>query len=334
MKLTDIGEFGFIDRFARQYDDLVAGADMGIGDDCALISLGDKEAQVVSTDLLLEDIHFLRGRISPEELGHKSLAINLSDIAAMGAEPLYSFLSIGIPRNTEVEYLDRFMAGYYQLSEKYNTPLMGGDTTGSADRLVINVAVIGKGLKKDLRMRSMAQDGDLVCVTGSLGDSAGGLQVLLNKLEDSPDRKELVRRHHLPEPRIREGRWLARQASVGAMIDISDGIASDLRHILKASGKAARVHLDQIPLSKFLVREAERQDWDILGLSTGGGEDYELLFTLAAESFERLQKEYEEEFGKKIHSIGEIRAGEPEITWFKNSKKKIRKKGGFDHFSP
>ena len=333
MKLADIGEFGFIGRFASKFDGLIDETDQGIGDDCAIVSISDTEAHVITTDLLIEDVHFLKDRISPEELGYKSLAVNLSDIAAMGAQPLYSFLSIGIPKDTDVEYLDRFMEGYRQLSEKYGVPLMGGDTTKSNIGLVINVAVVGRGKKCKLRQREMAKKGDLICVTGNLGASAGGLKVLLDDLELNDTNSELVQAHHLPEPQINEGIWLAQQKGVHAMMDISDGISSDLLHILKASEVSAIVHLDKIPVSSALLDAAMENGWSIYDLATGGGEDYQLLFTIDKDEFKKTNEAFSKEFGKPIFAIGEIKNGDPEITWRENNLEITKDKSGFDHFA-
>ena len=333
MKLSDIGEFGFIERFATNFDHMIADADMGIGDDCAILSVNESENNVVTTDLLIEDVHFLKNRISAEELGYKSLAVNLSDIAAMGARPLFSFLSLGIPKNTEVEYLDAFMEGYKQLSEKYRVPLMGGDTTKSVDRLVISVTVVGQCRKSEMRLRSMAETGDLICVSGNLGDSAGGLQVLLDKLELNTGNKDLIRRHHCPEPRIHEGMWLAQQDNVHAMMDISDGISSDLKHILKASRKSAEIHLEQLPTSQHLQEASSKYNWSIYDLATGGGEDYELLFTMNASDFERLNREFENRFSRPVHAFGKIVEGKPVITWYKEGVEMNPDTAGFDHFA-
>jgi thiamine-monophosphate kinase len=332
MKLTEIGEFGFINRFSNKFDSLIKNSDMGIGDDCAIISINETDCYVATTDLLIEDVHFLKNKISPSELGYKSLAVNLSDIAAMGAQPLYSFLSIGIPEATNIDYLDGFMAGYQKLSEKFGVPLMGGDTTKSIDKLVINVLVIGQCKKSKIRLRSMAQNGDLLCVTGNLGDSAAGLKVMLDKLELNSQNKELIQRHHLPEPRINEGQFLAKQDSVHAMMDISDGIASDLTHILKDSQKSATVHLDKLPTSDLLQKSASINNWDIFDLASAGGEDYELLFSLSPKNFEQVNSEYKKLFLKQISVIGEISDGQPKIKWLKNGTEIKNGKSGFNHF--
>lgn len=332
MKLKEIGEFGFIERFKPMFQSLVPESQIGIGDDCAIIPLNESEDWLITTDLLLEDVHFLRNAISPEQLGYKSLAVNLSDIAAMGGSPVGSFLSLGIPPDIEVEYLDALMKGYQTLSSEYNTPLLGGDTTSSKKHLTINVCVIGKCPGGLARKRSMARYGDAVCVTGFLGDSAGGLQILLDKLSSSAKHDPLLHKHHEPEPRLGEGRFLAGYPEVHAMMDISDGIASDLNHILKASSVSARIHLDWLPVSEALTTNASTHGWNALELAAAGGEDYELLVTVAADKLEVIQKEFQERFGYPLTQIGFIEEGNPEISWYYKSDRVQLSQTGFDHF--
>ncbi|MDP4228000.1 MAG: thiamine-phosphate kinase, partial [Bacteroidota bacterium] len=303
-----------------------------IGDDCAIIPANDHEDWLITTDLLMEDVHFLRNAISPGQLGYKSLAVNLSDIASMGGTPVGSFLSMAIPEDIEVEYLDEFMKGYHQLSEAYHMPLLGGDTTRSMKHLAINICAIGKCAKGKARKRNMAQTGDAICVTGYLGDSAGGLQVLLNKLTSSANHDYLLLRHHLPEPRLKEGLLLAGDPAVHAMMDISDGIASDLKHILKASGVSAKIQTELLPLSRQLIQTAKEQDWNALELAVGGGEDYELLFTVEENKFDSLNKKFQNELGKPIIKIGQILPGNPEILWFEGDKEIHLSRSGFNHF--
>jgi len=332
MKLREIGEFGFIERFKPMFESLLQTNQTGIGDDCAIIQANDSEEWLVTTDLLVEDVHFVRNAIPADQLGYKSLAVNLSDIAAMGGTPIGSFLSIAIPADVDVEYLDAFLKGYHRLSAKYNTPLMGGDTTRSMKHLCVNVCVIGKCPINLARKRSMARDGDVVCVSGPLGDSAGGLQILLNKLPFNEKHQYLLNRHHKPEPRIHEGEFLSRQSSVNAMMDISDGLASDLVHILKASGVGARIDLSWLPISTDLKSISEKYGWDPVELATTGGEDYELLFTVTNEQFEPLQKAFQDKFDKSLIQIGQIIAGQPEIEWHIKNKRVIKSGSGFNHF--
>lgn len=332
MKLSDIGEFGLINRFAKQFSNFGASNTLGIGDDCAILPLNENESYIVSTDLLIEDIHFLRNKITPFELGYKSLAVNLSDIAAMGGQPQFSFLSIAIPKDVEVEYLDQFIEGYHQLSSKYNTNLMGGDTTKSVDRLAINVLVVGKIENNKIKLRSDAQTNDIICVTGNLGDSAGGLQILLDQLPVNQKSKQLLDAHHLPEPRIKEGLFLSQFKGVHAMMDISDGIASDLRHILNASKQSATIELQSLPTSEVLQQLAKEHYWDITQMATSGGEDYELILTIDSNYFEGIAPKFYQRFQKPLYKIGTITEGMPKISWTNNGKKIETNQSGFNHF--
>lgn len=332
MKLKEIGEFGFIERFKPLFDSLVQENQMGIGDDCAIIPANDHEDWLITTDLLIEDVHFLRNAITPELLGYKSLAVNLSDIAAMGGTPIGSFLSIAIPSDVDVEYLDAFMDGYRKLSSTFNTPLLGGDTTKSLKHIAINVCVIGKCPKGEARKRGMAQIGDAICVTGFLGDSAGGLQVILNKLTSSSDSEYLISKHHRPLPRLKEGILLASNPEVHAMIDISDGITSDLKHILKASSVSANISINSIPISETLKNVAKANKWNLLDLAVSGGEDYELLFTMDKNQFDNVKGLLFNELGCIITQIGSIVDGAPKISFFDNGKEINLSNSGYNHF--
>jgi thiamine-monophosphate kinase len=250
----------------------------------------------------------------------------------MGGTPIGTFLSIAIPPDMDVEYLDELMGGYHAISQKYNVPLLGGDTTKSVRHLAINVCVLGKIEKGKARLRSMAQTGDAIAVTGWLGDSAGGLKVILEKLEQQGDYAYLAERHHLPEPCLDEGLFLRKFGGVHAMMDISDGIASDLVHILKASGKAAQVDLDRLPVSPALTRVCLAQDWQAGELAGGGGEDYELLFTVAPDCLPELKKAFSRQFKKPLTIIGKVEEGAPGIQWLQNGRKVAFSKGGFNHF--
>lgn len=333
MKLKELGEFKFIDRIADRFNNLLLPEYMGIGDDCAIIPYSEEEDLVFTTDMLIEDIHFLKNRIRPEQLGYKSLAANLSDIAGMGGKPLGSFLSIGIPAETDVKYLDTIMKGYHELSHKYQVQLLGGDTTKSNKYLVINIGVIGKCKKGEARLRSMAQINDIVCVTGFVGDSAGGLQVLLNDLPETGDNVYLINCHHLPEPHVNEGIWLAQHSGVHAMMDVSDGISSDLSHIIKKSGKSAVVYLDKLPVSDTLKRVALEQEWDINRLATSVGEDYVLLCTIKADEYKKINAGFRASFDKELFPIGEIIEGKNKIKWMKNGEEVSTDQHGWDHFN-
>jgi thiamine-monophosphate kinase len=334
MILKDIGEFGFIDRFKGNFTKNLPAGMQGIGDDCAVIP-SESYDYVVTTDMLVEDVHFITKEIGGYQLGKKSLAVNLSDIAAEAGEPVGSFLSLAVPSTVSVEFLDEFMKGYAYFTEKYNCPLLGGDTTKSLGPLVINVTVIGRVSKGKFKTRSSAQKGDFICVTGPLGDSGAGLDFLLNpSLNRNDNALELIHRHHNPEPRIPEGMFFASRPEVHAMMDISDGIGSDMKHILDESKVSALIELERLPLSDVMQNEYGEQRSKMYKYAVTGGEDYELLLTVDSSMFGTLNFDYSNKFGKELFRIGKI------IETSENCKLFLTENGwpvnslgsGFDHF--
>ena len=314
------GEFGFIDMIRQRFD--VPVGMMGIGDDCAVIPAGKSEF-IYSTDMLMEGVHFLRDVASPEDIGWKSLAVNLSDIAAMGGTPSATFLSIALPKDVQGEWAERFIEGYAELSKRLNVPLLGGDTTSSLRDIAINVGVLGRVPPGKSVKRSGASVGHGIYVTGNLGDSAGGLQAILNNWDKTQEVESLIQSHIKPMPRIEEGQALMNTELIGAMMDISDGIASDLRNIMKASGVGAEVHLDRIPMSYNLKWACEKYGKNAYVLAAGGGEDYELLFTAPADI------EYLVDF--PIYRIGDI-VPDNSLTWLENGCPVDFDIKGFSHF--
>lgn len=272
------GEFDFIAGIRDMFE--TPEGWLGIGDDCAVIPQESGEETLVSTDMLVEGSHFLLNDITPYQLGWKSAASNFSDIAAMGGSPIGSFLALALPKDLSEDWSGEFLRGYRDISSRYGFPLLGGDTTSSPDRLCVCITVLGKAVQGRSRKRSAAQVGDLVCVTGSLGDSAGGLQAILKQCPRVDEVAYLIERHYLPSPRMEEGRALAQYEGVHAMMDISDGIASDLRHIMEESSVGAEIDLKRLPLSEPLRAFCHRYDLNSNELAVAGGEDYELLFTL------------------------------------------------------
>lgn len=284
------GEFEFIEGIRTMFPS--PEGVRGIGDDCAVIPQVQGQDTLVSTDMLVEGSHFLMEDISPYQLGWKSAASNFSDIAAMGGEPVGSFLAVALPKNLPEVWLDEFLKGYRDISNEYSFPLLGGDTTSSPDRLCICVTVLGKAPEGRSVTRSGAQAGDLVCVTGTLGDSAAGLQAILKQVSRTEEVPYLIDRHYLPTPRVGEGRILAADMGVHSMMDISDGVGSDLRHILEESRVGAEIDIRNIPLSCQLRTFCQRHGLDPVELALCGGEDYELLFTVAPEAEPSLEVEH------------------------------------------
>ena len=224
-------EFGFIDSIRRLFAELPDNGFEGIGDDCAVLPLGDGTSQLFTADLLTEGVHFLRAATTARELGRKSLAVNLSDIAAMGARPVATLLSLALPADAEDAWTAEFMEGYRELSARYGAALVGGDTTRSAGGITINVTAIGRAPDAHVKRRDAAREGDVVFVAGELGASGAGLRDILAGRYDTP----LAAVHRNPEPQVGEGAWLGARSEVHAMMDLSDGLASDLGHILDRS---------------------------------------------------------------------------------------------------
>ena len=264
-------EFGFIEDIAKLFGALPHHGFEPIGDDCTVLPIGE-EALVMTTDMLVEDIHFLRGASSAEEVGEKSLMVNISDVAAMGAKPVATLLSIALPESAQGEWSEQFMRGYYEASKREGVALVGGDTTASRDKIAINVVAIGRAPLSNIKRRSDAKIGDAICVTGKLGISSKGLvDIMFGDLNTAA-----AKAHRRAQARTAEGEFLGTRQEVHAMMDISDGIASDINHITELSKVGARIELDSVPT-----------DYDIR-YATTGGEDYELLFTVPLELREKI----------------------------------------------
>lgn len=268
------GEFELIARYFDRVTSSRRDVEKGIGDDCALLSVPEKQSLAISTDTLVAGIHFLAD-IHPADLGYKALAVNLSDLAAMGADPAWLTLALTLPEVDEA-WLESFSNSLFELLDYYDMQLIGGDTTRGPLSMTLGIhGLVPQG--RALR-RSGARMGDWIYVTGTLGDSAAGLSLLLGQsaLNDAAARDTLIKRHLRPVPRILQGQALRDLAS--AAIDISDGLISDLGHLLKASECGARINLDALPLSAEMVRHFTPEQ--SLRWALSGGEDYELCFTV------------------------------------------------------
>ncbi len=270
------GEFGFISEIRKMFPEKTS--IKGIGDDCAILPQRAGLSTLMSTDMLVEDIHFILSKTDPFRLGWKSLAVNLSDMAAMGGKPVASLLSLALPSNLPAGWLERFMEGYRDISARYDTVLAGGDTSSSKDRLFISVTVVGECPEGGALTRAGARPGDLVCVTGILGESAAGLDIILGGGARNEEDLRLVRRHFMPEPRVREGQLLASVPGVHSMMDLSDGVASDIRRIMEESSVGAE--MDSRNPAYFGEHALD------------GGEDYELLFTVDPSAQKSLPVEH------------------------------------------
>jgi thiamine-monophosphate kinase len=333
MKLKQIGEFGFINKISRgcliRPDNIVR----AIGDDAAAFTVASDQVSLITTDLLVERIHFIRKTISGFDLGYKSLAVNLSDIAAMGGEAREAFVSIGIPLKCPLDYLEAVYDGMKHLAAKFDVNILGGDTTRSEIDLIINVVVYGTAAKDQLLCRDAAEPGDIIFTTGYLGDSKAGLHLILNNLPvDSTEMQALYRAHVLPEPHLREGRFLAGQSGIRAAIDISDGLSSDLGHIAEQSAVGATIYAPEIPVSDSLKKFCDAFGFDPLEYALRGGEDYTLLCTAAPEKAEEIAQKFQHEFKRPLIRIGKTTAdGRLEIIYPDGTSEPISPRG-WDHF--
>ncbi len=306
MELT---EDQLIEAIRRVLSGEQPGVVLGLGDDAAIVEPGSG-GSVLTTDMLIEDVHFELGSISPRDLGAKAIVVNVSDMAAMAASPRYALVSIGLPPDIEPAWVVELYGGMRAACDEYALSLVGGDTNRSR-MVVVSVTVIGEVAPGRAVARSGAHPGDVVVVTGELGAAAGGFA--LSRAHPSraaaalsqPWGRELADALARPVARVGEGQTLA-QAGATAMMDLSDGLAKDLGRLCLASGVGARVELDRIPVAEPLRRGAEVLGVDALELAIGGGEDYELLATLDATGVERARSELDERFGVPLTEVGTV----------------------------
>jgi thiamine-monophosphate kinase len=296
--IEEMGEFGLIDHLTSGFSSTQESTRLGVGDDAAVIDHG-AYLQVITTDLLLEGVHFDLVYTPLKHLGYKAVVVNLSDVFAMNAAPRQITVSVGISGKFSVEALEEFYAGVKLACEQFKVDLVGGDTSGSMTGLVISVTAIGTALKEELALRSSAENNQLICVTGDLGAAYMGLKILerekLLHAEDPEFQPELsgydyvLGRYLKPEPRV-DILLALKEAGIvpGAMIDISDGLASELLHLCKASECGCQVYDERIPLADETKAAAGEFQMEPLVAALHGGEDYELLFTVPLSDFDKI----------------------------------------------
>ncbi|WP_145551647.1 thiamine-phosphate kinase [Yersinia intermedia] len=320
------GEFDLIARYFDRFRSNRRDVELGIGDDCALLTVAEKQLLAISTDTLVSGVHFLPD-IDPADLGYKCLAVNLSDLAAMGADPAWLSLAITLPSINE-DWLQAFSDSLFDQLNYYGMQLIGGDTTRGPLSLTLTI----QGLVPEGRAltRAGARIGDWIYVTGTLGDSAAGLAILQNvlRVDNETDRTALIHRHLRPQPRVLQGQALRDLAS--SAIDISDGLISDLQHILKASNCGARIELDALPYSDALTRQVDAEQ--ALRWALSGGEDYELCFTVPEINRGALDVALSNT-GASYTCIGQVGPQSEGVKFFREGKAIQLDFRGFDHFS-
>ena len=319
-------EFDVIDRFFKdggyQRKDVI----VGIGDDAALTKVPSNQCLATTTDTLVNGVHFLDGS-PPKAVAYKAVAANLSDLAAMGAEPAWISLSLSLPKS-EVDWLEGFTEGLYELAKYYSVQLIGGDTV--AGPLALTITAQGFVPEESVLRRDGAKPGDWIFVTGTVGDAGAGLDILKQTLNaQGEDAEYLVRRHQYPSPRVMAGTTLRRAAS--ACIDISDGLLADLQHVIDASECGALIHVDQLPISDALRNVATEAQAIDYGLTAG--DDYELLFTIAEEFKSQVETAFSS-FNIPATCIGQITGAQGKIDIRQDDKPYTHSgKKGFEHFN-
>ncbi len=297
-EISSLGEFGLIDHLTRDNEILQAGTLLSVGDDAAVIDHFGKQT-VITTDLLLEGVHFDLMYTPLKHLGYKAVAVNLSDIYAMFATPTHITVSIGISNKFSVEALDEFYAGVYAACEKFNVDLVGGDTSTSVRGFVISITALGEVVPEQYVTRAGAKKNDLICVSGTLGAAYTGLQLLEREKKiflehpsvqpDLQQKQYIVGRFLKPEPREDIVNWLKEQEIIPtSMIDVSDGLSSELLHICKHSQTGCLIHEEKLPIHDETREMAFEFKLDPTMCALNGGEDYELLFTVAPQEYEKI----------------------------------------------
>lgn len=322
-KLHELGEFGLI----RQIRQKAGSADhlvKGIGDDCAIQRQDSAHELLTSCDLLIEGVHFDRTWTSMEQLGQKAVAVNISDIAAMGGEPKSLFFGVACPTDISTRDLQQLTDGFLAATRQYGAVLAGGDTCASPGPLMLSVTVQGEVARGKAVCRTGAGVGDALYVSGTLGDSALALSLLQRQVAVDP---HLLARHHTPQARVSLGRQLSARQLATAMLDVSDGLLADLGHLLEESTLGAEIMLDSLPLSAPF-QEKLQQTPGLIDLALAGGEDYELLFTSARHDLAMLP-----ELSPVVTRIGTISAESGIRLLRADQSHYLCSRGGFDHFA-
>jgi thiamine-monophosphate kinase len=330
-------EFDFINELRQRVAS--QSAVTGIGDDAAVFRSNSNKETVVSIDLLVEDIDFRRTTTPPYLLGHKALAVSLSDLAAMGSRPLWCLISIGVPEDVwQTDFVDRLYDGWLDLANRYGVQLIGGDTSRAHEHIVIDSIAIGECTAGMAVKRTGAQPRDQIFITGSLGAAAAGLRLIERGAhlaeqnladEDSQKLDHVLLRQLRPEPRVGWGMVLGEERLATAMIDLSDGLSSDINHLCAASGVGALIDAALLPIDERVVELCGRRALDPLQLALHGGEDYELLFTVKPEHAARLPRRVD---GVEIKRIGEVTSANDGVKISEGTRTWDLKPGGWKHF--
>jgi thiamine-monophosphate kinase len=334
MKLSDLGEFGLIDQIKKIVADHAKNVLIGIDDDAAAVQISPGKILLATTDAFIEGVHFDLQYFNFYQLGWRALAANLSDIAAMGGQPRSALASFALPPQLEVQSALDFYRGMKALGDEFQTAIIGGDTTQSPERIFISITVLGEADPDKVCRRSGAQIGDAIFVTGDLGGSAAGLRVLQSG-EDKLKSKfpAAVAKHLTPRPRVHEAQFLVERFPLHALIDISDGLASEVHHICRLSNAGALVDQNKIPIHPQTRAAAKHFGDDPLDNALNGGEEFELLFTAPAGVAQQLRNDFFKKFNLPCSEIGVIREKSHGVILRSRGGESALLQKGFDHFA-
>ena len=332
-------EFDFINALRQRVPSTSQSLIAGIGDDAAVVRNTAGKDTVITADLLVEDIDFRRTTTPPFLLGHKALAVSLSDIAAMGSRPVWSVVCVGVPEDIwQTDFVDRLYDGLLQLANRYGVQLIGGDTSRTTENIVIDSIVVGECAAGTSVLRKGASAGDQIFVTGSLGGAAAGLRLIERGAhlaeqnladEDSQKLDHILLRQLRPDPRVGWGIVLGEEHIATSMIDLSDGLSSDLNNLCTASGVGALIDSSLLPIDETVIELCGRRALDPLQLALHGGEDFELLFTVKPADVARLPRRVD---GVGIKRIGEITSASEGIRISEGARIWELQPGGWKHF--
>lgn len=330
--MSELGEFGLIELLSKDLINNPAGVIRGVGDDTAVLAVSGKMWLLFTTDMMVEGVHFSLDYSTFHQVGWKALAVNLSDVAAMGGRPTHAVVSLAVPPGMESSALVELYEGLRKAAGLYGVNIVGGDTVSSPDKLVLNVALLGEVEAGKAVFRSGAHPGDRVYVTGTLGAPAAGLYLFQNPgMSCPPEVVDYCRRAHTaPQPRVEAGRLLAR-CGVSAMDDISDGLASEMHEICGASGVGCLIREEDVPIDYRVRAAAKSAGIDPLKWALFGGEDLELVFTAGPEAEEKIKEETAGK-GIKIYNVGKITASGKILLERLNGEVIPLPRGGYDHF--
>jgi thiamine-monophosphate kinase len=334
MRVGELGEFALIARLQRRLPGVMPPHVVcGVGDDCAVLRPAAGMDLLLTTDTQEEGVHFRRDWASPEDIGWRCLAVNVSDIAAMGGSPLGAVVALSLPATLAVAFVEALYDGMQAVAQRYDCPVIGGNISQRADTLSVTITVAGQVPRGQSALRSGARVGDEIWVTGDLGGAKAGLEVLSHaEAVAGLPTADVLRRYRRPQPRLAEAQFLRQQVSLHSLLDLSDGLSSDLRHVCEASGVGAELQVAAIPITEEVAQIARALQVEPLQFALHGGEDFELCLTAPAGSITPIREVFTQQFHCQLTRVGAIQPGQAVQLRFPQGEVRPLPARGYDHF--